>query len=127
MAFAAAMAALGVNGPEDDALDWAAVDWRAAEDNARRLRQRIFTGLLEPDAWKRARPVLRGAGRRNAPGLPGLVARPCRYARDACAASPTGEPTLDHRIPRTQTSRGGARRAVRWRSHGLEQPSQDGV
>jgi hypothetical protein len=58
MAFAAAMAALGVNGPEDDALDWAATDWRAAEDNARRLRQRIFTGLLEPDAWKRARPVV---------------------------------------------------------------------
>lgn len=28
-------------------------------------------GLLEPDARKRARPVLRGAGRRNAPGLPG--------------------------------------------------------
>src|ERR1700751_1615186 len=31
-------------------------------------------GLLEPDAWKRARPVLRGAGRSNAPGLPGLAA-----------------------------------------------------
>ncbi len=28
-------------------------------------------GLLEPDARKRARPVLRGAGRSNAPGLPG--------------------------------------------------------
>jgi hypothetical protein len=27
-------------------------------------------GLLEPDAVKAARPVLRGAGRRNAPGLP---------------------------------------------------------
>jgi len=27
--------------------------------------------LLEPDARKRARPVLRGAGRSNAPGLPG--------------------------------------------------------
>ena len=32
-------------------------------------------GLLEPDAWKRARPVLRGAGRSNAPGLPGLLVR----------------------------------------------------
>jgi len=31
--------------------------------------------LLEPDARKRARPVLRGAGRSNAPGLPGLQAR----------------------------------------------------
>src|SRR5580700_90016 len=28
-------------------------------------------GLLEPDAWKRARPVLRGAGHSNVPGLPG--------------------------------------------------------
>ena len=28
-------------------------------------------GLLEPDAVKAARPVLRGAGRSNAPGLPG--------------------------------------------------------
>lgn len=27
-------------------------------------------GLLEPDARKRARPVLRGARRRKAPGLP---------------------------------------------------------
>ncbi len=30
-------------------------------------------GLLEPDAVKVARPVLRGAGRSNAPGLPGIV------------------------------------------------------
>ena len=29
-----------------------------------------LTGLLEPDARKRARPVLRGARRRKAPGLP---------------------------------------------------------
>jgi len=29
--------------------------------------------LLEPDARKRARPVLRGAGRSNAPGLPGEI------------------------------------------------------
>ena len=31
-----------VNGPEDDVLDWDAVDWRQAGD-VRRLRQRIFT------------------------------------------------------------------------------------
>ena len=49
MAFAAAMAALGVNGPEDDTLDWAAVDWRAAEKNVRRLRQRIFTATQAGD------------------------------------------------------------------------------
>src|SRR5674476_950950 len=32
-----------VNGPEDDVLVWDAVGWRAAEDDVRRLRQRIFT------------------------------------------------------------------------------------
>ena len=40
-----------VNGPED-VLDWHAVDWRALQEQVRRLRQRIFTSLLEPDAWK---------------------------------------------------------------------------
>src|SRR5450759_1626394 len=33
--------------------------------------QRALWGLLEPDARQRASPVLRGAGRRNAPCLPG--------------------------------------------------------
>ena len=37
-----ASTAAKVNGPEDDLDDWAAVDWRAHEDNVRRLRQRIF-------------------------------------------------------------------------------------
>ena len=32
-----------VNGPKDDALVRDAVGWRAAEDDVRRLRQRIFT------------------------------------------------------------------------------------
>ncbi len=40
--FAAAMAKLGMNGPEDDRLDWNAVNWHAAEQEVRRLRQRIF-------------------------------------------------------------------------------------
>src|SRR5674476_179040 len=31
-----------VNGPEDEPLDWHAVDWRAVEEDVRRLRQRIF-------------------------------------------------------------------------------------
>jgi len=35
--------------------------------------------LLEPDARKRASPVLRGAGRSNAPGLPGHTARQVVY------------------------------------------------
>ena len=32
-----------VNGPEGEPLDWHAIDWRAVEDDVRRLRQRIFT------------------------------------------------------------------------------------
>ncbi|MGB8382047.1 MAG: hypothetical protein WCG47_12565 [Dermatophilaceae bacterium] len=32
-----------VNGPEDEVFDWAATNWRAVEDDVRRLRQRIFT------------------------------------------------------------------------------------
>jgi hypothetical protein len=38
-----------VNGPEDDVLDWDAVDWRAVEDDVRRLRQRIFTASRAGD------------------------------------------------------------------------------
>jgi hypothetical protein len=49
-----------VNGPEDVTLTWGAVGWRHHEDNVRRLRQRIFTGLLELLAVKAARAVLRG-------------------------------------------------------------------
>jgi RNA-directed DNA polymerase len=38
-----------VNGPEDDLDEWAAVDWRAHEDNVRRLRQRIFKATQDED------------------------------------------------------------------------------
>jgi RNA-directed DNA polymerase len=38
-----------VNGPEDVDLDWDAIDWRAHEDNVRRLRQRIFTASQAGD------------------------------------------------------------------------------
>jgi hypothetical protein len=55
-----------VNGPEDDALGWRQVDWRAAEADVRRLRQRIFTAP-PPRA---NRPRLARAGRR-APAGPG--------------------------------------------------------
>ena len=41
-----------VNGPEDDVLDWAAVDWRRVEDDVRRLRQRIFTASKAGDLKK---------------------------------------------------------------------------
>ncbi len=36
-------AAARVNGPEGEDLDWASVDWRRAEEDVRRLRQRILT------------------------------------------------------------------------------------
>src|SRR4029077_3744073 len=32
-----------VNGPEDEIIDWDAVQWHRVEDDVRRLRQRIFT------------------------------------------------------------------------------------
>jgi RNA-directed DNA polymerase len=49
----ATMADVGVvNGPEDELLDWHAARWRVVEEDVRRLRQRIFMGLLEPDARK---------------------------------------------------------------------------
>ncbi len=41
-----------VNGPEDSVLEWRNVDWRAVEDEVRRLRQRIFTASQEGDLKK---------------------------------------------------------------------------
>lgn len=41
-----------VNGPEGKILDWGAIDWRAIEENARRLRQRIFTASRAGDLKK---------------------------------------------------------------------------
>ena len=41
-----------VNGPEGDVMDWDAVDWRAVEDDVRRLRQRIFTASKAGDLKK---------------------------------------------------------------------------
>ena len=45
-----------VNGPEDEPLDWHAVGWRAAEEDVRRLRQRIFTASRVGDL-KRVRSL----------------------------------------------------------------------
>jgi hypothetical protein len=45
-------AAAAVNGPEGDVLDWDAVQWRAAGDDVRRLRQRIFTASKAGDLKK---------------------------------------------------------------------------
>jgi len=41
-----------VNGTEDVALEWDAVDWRLHEDNVRRLRRRIFKAAQEQDLAK---------------------------------------------------------------------------
>ena len=46
------MDAVTVNGPEDEVLDWEAVDWRQVEDDVRRLRQRIFTASKAGDLKK---------------------------------------------------------------------------
>src|SRR5579864_9773974 len=47
-----------VNGPEDQPRDapvqWDRIDWRAQEEQVRRLRQRIFTAAQEQD-WPRVR------------------------------------------------------------------------
>jgi RNA-directed DNA polymerase len=42
------------NGPEDEPVEWDAVDWRAAEEDVRRLRQRIFAATRAED-WKTVR------------------------------------------------------------------------
>jgi RNA-directed DNA polymerase len=47
------LAPVTVNGPEGG-LEWDAVDWRACEQNVRRLRQRIFKAAQEQD-WPKVR------------------------------------------------------------------------
>jgi hypothetical protein len=71
-----------VNGPEDGCVDWQTIGWSKVEQDVQRLRQRIFTASREGMTrnaleaclsrlpGKRARPVLRGPRRSNAPGLP---------------------------------------------------------
>ena len=41
-----------VNGPEDEDLDWASINWRRVEEDVRRLRQRIFTASQAGDLKK---------------------------------------------------------------------------
>ncbi len=49
---AALAAAATVNGPEGEDLDWASINWRRAEEDVRRLRQRIFTASQAGDLKK---------------------------------------------------------------------------
>jgi RNA-directed DNA polymerase len=55
-ALTAAPGADVVNGPEDEPTDWQSIDWRAVEDDVRRLRQRIFTASQAGDL-KRVRSL----------------------------------------------------------------------
>jgi RNA-directed DNA polymerase len=52
MATHVAAGAVVVNGPEDKSLNWEGVDWRTAEGEVRRLRQRIFTASQAGDLKK---------------------------------------------------------------------------
>ncbi|MFC9331649.1 reverse transcriptase N-terminal domain-containing protein, partial [Kitasatospora sp. NPDC057015] len=45
-------AAATVNGPEGEDLVWTSIDWRRAEEDVRRLRQRIFTASQAGDLKK---------------------------------------------------------------------------
>ena len=49
---AVASAPVPVNGPEDGFPEWDQVDWGQAEENVRRLRQRIFTASQAGDLKK---------------------------------------------------------------------------
>ena len=62
---AAATGAVGVNGPEGGFPDWDQVDWGQAEENVRRLRQRIFKAAREQD-WAKARSLQRMTAPRGA-------------------------------------------------------------
>jgi|SRR5271165_3179490 len=72
-----------VNGPEDEIIDWDAVDWRRVEDDVRRLRQRIFTTTQQGDL-KRVR------------NLQKLIphALPAPPARRLCRCASTLQPQL---------------------------------
>ena len=58
-----------VNGPEDEPLDWDAVQWRHAEENVRRLRQRIFAASRAGDL-KRVRNLQKLTAPRGALSYP---------------------------------------------------------
>ena len=64
-AYALAMAALEVIGPEDEPPDWDAIPWRHHEGNVRRLRQRIFKATREQD-YKTVRNLQRMTAPRGA-------------------------------------------------------------
>ena len=123
-----------VNGPEDEPPGWDAVDWRAAEENVRRLRQRIFTASQAGDL-KRVRNLQKlmlrsrsnalvsvrrvtelNAGRKTA-GVDGKVALTPQARADLAdwvqqQAKPwTARPVRRVYIPKRGTAGSGARSA----------------
>jgi hypothetical protein len=64
-----------VNGPEDQPRNapgqWDRIDWRAQEEQVRRLRQRIFTATREQD-WPRVRNLQELTAPRGALSYPRL-------------------------------------------------------
>ena len=64
-----------VNGPEDQPRNapvrWDKIDWRAQEEQVRRLRQRIFTAAQEQD-WPRVRNLQKLTAPRGALSYPRL-------------------------------------------------------
>src|SRR6266536_1904181 len=111
-AFAVAMAALGVNGPDDVVQEWDAINWRLHEDNVRRLRQRIFTAVKDGDwpkvrdlqklmlrSWSNTLVTVRQASQRNTgrktAEIDGEVASTpaARRAGSATRSNPNGQPS----------------------------------
>ena len=75
-AFAAAMAALGVNGPEDqrfegDVDEWETIDWRFCEKQVQRIRQRIFKATRKTARRRRCGLPEPYAGTTRTPGSEG--------------------------------------------------------
>jgi hypothetical protein len=74
-AVAEVRAAARANGPEDRPRDasgqWDQIDWRAQEEQVRRLRQRIFTAVREQD-WPRVRSLQKLTAPRGALSYPRL-------------------------------------------------------
>ena len=67
--------------------------WTTVSSTSTATPRHSHQGLLEPDAGKLARPVLKGARRRKAPGLPDERARPARPALTSLS------PNIERRRP----------------------------
>ncbi|MFD5030316.1 reverse transcriptase N-terminal domain-containing protein [Streptomyces sp. NPDC058405] len=82
-----------MNGPEDELLDWHAIDWDAAEENVRRLRQRIFAAPQAGDL-KRVRNLQMTCSSRSGATCMSMrrknagMSRPVWEQRVSCSTSP---------------------------------------